>query len=109
MLCLISAVQQSDCYTYRCVYIYILFFILIYYSLLSIVPCAIQQDLFAYPSYRYQFAPAHPELPVLPSPVASPRLATTACSLCLQVCFCLVDMFICVAFLNPAYIFENSP
>ena len=49
---LVSGVQQSGwaIYTFT-----IFFFILVYYRILNIVPCAIQQDLVVYPSYIYQF------------------------------------------------------
>ena len=48
-----AVVQQSD--SVIRIYIYILFFIffpvMIYYRILNIVPCAIQQDLVVYPIY----------------------------------------------------------
>ena len=66
----ISTVQQSD------PVIYIFFFltlssIMFYPKKLDIVPCAIQQDLIAYPLQRQKFASCKPKLPVPPSPSPS--------------------------------------
>ena len=56
-------------------YIYILFHILfhyVYHRIWNIVPCAIHYDLMVYQSYIYQFVPADPKLPILPSPTLPP-------------------------------------
>ena len=58
---LVSAIQQSDSVIY-------ILSIFIYYRMLNMVPCAIQQDLFC-PFYILQFASANLRLPVHPSPL----------------------------------------
>ena len=48
---LISAVQQSDSVIHIYTLFFIFFSIIVYYRILNIVPCAIQQDLVVYPFY----------------------------------------------------------
>ena len=52
-------------------YIYIFFFSHFLHNVASeviIIPCAIQQDLIAYPLQMLQFASTNPKLPVHPTP-----------------------------------------
>ena len=48
---LISAIQQCDSVTHTYIYtfFFIFFSIMVYLRILNIVPCALQQDLVAYP------------------------------------------------------------
>ena len=49
---LVSGVQQNDSviYTYTYMWLFIFFSIMVYYRILNILPCAIEQDLVVYPS-----------------------------------------------------------
>ena len=68
-----SKVNQSYTYTY------VLFLTLSSVMWLDIVPCAIQQDLIAYPLKTQWFASTNPKLPVHPNYQTSPSpLATTS-------------------------------
>ena len=63
------------------IYIYILFLtlspIMFHHKWLDTAPCAIQQDLIAYPLQMQKFASTNPKVPVHPTPSPSP-LATTS-------------------------------
>ena len=90
---LISTVHQSDSvihtdtcvniceyvYTHIHLCLYSFYHIIFYHvsSQVTKVPCAIQQDLIAYPLQMQQFASTNPKLPVHPTPSHSP-LATTS-------------------------------
>ena len=70
---LFSKVTQFVCV---CVYTQAFFFldcssIMFYHKWLDIVPCAIQQDLIAYPLQMQQFPSTNPKLPVHPTPSPS--------------------------------------
>ena len=66
-------------YTYIYIYVYIFLFrffsIIVYYKILSIVPCAIQQVLVGYLFYKYIVAYFNPKLLIYPSPTFSPLVA----------------------------------
>ena len=74
---------------------------MVYHRILNIVPCAIQYDLIVYPSDLYWFASVNPQSPIFPSPTSFPPWQPQVRSLHLWVCFCFVDMFICVIFQIP--------
>ena len=66
--------------------------------ILSLIPCAVQQALVVYqPTYTICIFKSQTPSPFLSVP-PPPPLATTVCSLCLWVCFCLIDTLICVIF-----------
>ena len=50
---LVSGVQQNDSFIYTYTYrqFFMFFSIMVYYRILNIVPCAMEQDLVVYPSY----------------------------------------------------------
>ena len=95
MLCrflLYSKVTQS--------YIYIKFLFLYYLPSCSIprdciVPCAVGQELIAYPSKCNSLHLLTPNSLSIPPP---PPWQPWVCSLCSWVCFCFVDRFICAIF-----------
>ena len=74
---------------------YILFFFYLFYYvyhwILTVVLCAVQQDL-VYPFCPWKLTPANPSLRPHSSP--TPYLPPV-CSLCPWVCFCLMDRVIC--------------
>ena len=74
---------------------------MVYHRILNIVPCAIQYDLIVYPSDLYWFASVNPQSPIFPSPTSFPPWQPQVRSLHLWVCFCFVNMFICVIFQIP--------
>ena len=62
---------------------------MIYHRILSIVPCAIQEDLIVYPMHHGSICWPQPPLPS--SPNLPPRSVLYA-----WICFCFLDMFVCV-------------
>ena len=64
MLCSFLLYSQVIHCTYINIFFHI-FSIMIYRRILDIVPCAIQQDLVAYPSCMCEFASGNPKLPSL--------------------------------------------
>ena len=77
---LISAGLQCDSIIHTYTYFFIFFSIMVYYRILSIVPCAIQSDFVVYPSYIYWFASAIYKLPIHPSPTFPPLWQPQVCS-----------------------------
>ena len=76
MLCLISAIQQSDSVMH--IYTFCSHFpIMVYHRILNVVLCALQKDLVVYPSCIEQFASAKLGLPVQPSLSPSPLASTS--------------------------------
>ena len=55
----------------------------------------------------FSIASANPRLPSNFSPTHHPAWQPQVCSLCLRLCFCLVDKFICVIFLISSYVYEE--
>ena len=81
------------------VHIYILFLtlssIIFHHKRLDIVPCAIQQDLIAYPCQIQQFASINPRLPVHLTPSPSFSALATTCLFFKSMSFFSVESFIC--------------
>ena len=78
-------------------FFFISFSIMAYHRILNTVPVCSRTLLF--------LQPIHDSLHLLnpPTPLSAHRSLTTpwqpqVCSLCLWVCFCFIDMFICVVF-----------
>ena len=94
---LISAAQQSDSVTHIQTLFLIFFSTMVCHWILNIVPCAIQEDLVAHPSYVFWFASANSKVPLHPS--STPLLLGSHESV-LYVCesVCFIDKFICVLF-----------
>ena len=73
---------------------------MVYHKILNIVVCAIQWDLVIIHSIYNRLHLLTPTSYSIP-PLAPSALATIAYSLCLWVCFCFVDKFVCVLFQIP--------
>ena len=74
------------------------FSFMVYYKILNIVPCAMQQALVIDIFYIQQFVSANPKLLLYPSALPFPFWSPLVCFLCLQGCFCFVNESICVVF-----------
>ena len=98
MLCqslLYSKVVQLYIYIYT--FFFMFFSTVVYHRILNIVPCAVNRTvLFIHPTYN-SLHPLTPNSQSSPSPF-SPTWQPQVCSLCLWVCFCFVDRFICAIF-----------
>ena len=89
---LVFSIQQSD----SVLYIFMFLSIMIYYRMLNILPCALQQDLVVYPFILYIIDFIWKSQ--TPNPASAiPHLATTDL-FCLSVCFCFINKFICAVF-----------
>ena len=99
---LYSKVTQLYIYIYTHTHILFLTLssIIFHHKSLDIAPCAIQQDLNAYPFQMLLFASTNPKLPVHPTSSPSP-LATTICSPCPWVCCFSIDRFIYAIYWIP--------
>ena len=78
------------------IFFFTFFASMVYPRTLNTVPCALQEDLLSIHSLYKQFASANPKLPVHPSPNPAVPWQPKVCALCLWVCFCFVDRFICL-------------
>ena len=80
------------------VYMYLLFFILPslldHHRVLSRVPCAMQQALTSYLLYTQQCIYVNTNLPIHPTPTFPPQYPYVY-PLCLLLCFCFANRFIC--------------
>ena len=68
----ISAIQQRDSVIHIHSFLKTFFSIIVHHEILSIVPCATQQEFVVYPSYMESFASANPKLPVVLPTVSFP-------------------------------------
>ena len=62
-------------------YIFFHILIMVYYRLLNIVPCAIQQDIVVFPIHMYRFASMDPKLTIQPAPLATTGLFSMSVNL----------------------------
>ena len=92
VFCQFSTVQQREIYIYT--FFLTVSSIMLYHKWPDIVPCAIQQDLIAYPLQMQSFASINPRLPVHPTP--SPW-QPQVCSL-KSMSFFSVERFICTIY-----------
>ena len=87
--------RVTPSYVYIYIYTHSLFLILssimVYPKRLAIVPCAIQQDVTAYPFQMWQFASTKPQTLRPSHSLRHPPWQPQVCSLCLWGWFCFVE------------------
>ena len=93
----VSSLQQSDSVRHMYTFFFVFVSKMVYHRILDRVPCAAQPDLVVHPSYRQQFASAHPKLPVFPAPKPHPW-QPQVCSLMSVSLFLFCRWFICAIF-----------
>ena len=80
-------------YIYICIFFFISFSIMVYHKIVNIITCAVQQNL-VYTIYLV-YTGLHLLIPNSQSSPLFPTAFLQVYSLCLWVCFCFIDMFIC--------------
>ena len=90
------------------------FSMLLYYKLLNIVPCAVQQDLVVYLFYISSLYLLIPDFQFIPHPTSPQTPGNQKPICCICVYFCFTDVFTCAMFQIPCirnvigYLFFSS-